>query len=88
MHEGSDVPMLFSLCNVLGTVLLGDKIAATVGIKDAASESRTIRKIVHWIRNCHIPTLSGKKAFDLGLQGCHVLWSSMHPRDASRKSGD
>ena len=30
--EGLEVPMLFGLCNVLRTVLLGDKIAATVAI--------------------------------------------------------
>ena len=32
MHEELEVPMLIGLCNVIRTVLLGNKIAATVGI--------------------------------------------------------
>lgn len=39
--------MLFGLGDVLGTVLLGDEIAATVGIQDAARESCPIGRPVH-----------------------------------------
>ena len=46
MHIGLEIPMLFGLGNVLRTLLLGDRIAATIGVSNATSESRTIRKIV------------------------------------------